>query len=128
MKLYHNQRHYSRSRLSVAATLAPEGEDAFGVEVVDLSMGGMFVHSERNIDSGTNCQVSILLGHFKHELPLTAKGVVVRNSSEGIALRFESIELEAVPNLQSLIVEHADDPEKTELEFSSHGGWIFTPS
>jgi len=127
MKLYHNQRQYSRSMVSIAATLTPEGSESFGVQVVDLSMGGMFVHSERMLDAGAPCSVSILLGHFKHELPLIAKGVVVRSSSEGIALRFESIEMESIPDIQSLIIDHADDPEKTELEFSSHGGWIFTP-
>ena len=127
MKLHNNQRQYSRSKVSIAATLTPEGSESFSVKVVDLSMGGMFVHSERMLNAGVSCSLSILLGHFKHELPLTAKWVVVRSSSEGIAIRFESIEMESIPDMQSLIIDHADDPEKTELEFSSHGGWIFTP-
>ncbi|MFQ5345802.1 MAG: PilZ domain-containing protein [Mariprofundus sp.] len=127
MKLYHNQRQYSRSKVSIAATLTPEGGEAFGVQVADLSMGGMFIHTDTVLEVGARCKVSLLLGHFKHELPMIADAVVVRGFKEGIALKFNSIQLENVASLQHVIVDHADDPEQAELEFSSHGGWIFSP-
>jgi len=127
MKLYHNQRQYSRSQVSIAATLTLHGGEAFGVQVADLSMGGMFIHTDTVLEAGIQCQVSLLLGHFKHELPMIADAVVVRVFKDGIALKFKSIQLESVASIQSVIVDHADDPEQAELEFSSHGGWIFSP-
>ncbi len=127
MKLYHNQRQYSRSKVSIGATLSPDNGEAFGVEIVDLSMGGLFVHTDRQLQKGEHCKVSMLLGHVQHELPILADAVVVRTVANGIALRFESIQLENVSSMQRVIIDHAEDPEQTELEFSSHGGWIFSP-
>jgi len=127
MKLYHNQRQYSRSKVAIAATLTPEGGDSFGVEVVDLSMGGVFVHSDQALKPGSLCQVNMLLGHFKHELPLVADAIVIRSIKEGIALRFEDVKLESIPAMQNVIVDHAEDPDQVAMEFSSHGGWIFSP-
>ncbi len=127
MKVYHNQRQYSRSKVSISATLTPENGDAFSVEVVDLSMSGMFLHTDHRLEAGSKCQVSILLGHFKHELPILADAVVVRSIENGIALRFESVRLESFTSMQDVIVEHAEDPAQAALECSSHGGFIFTP-
>jgi len=127
MKLYHNQRLYSRSKVSIAATLTTEDGNSFGVEVADLSMGGMFIHADNVLEAGSRCQVSMLLGHFKHELPIIADAIVIRTVQEGTALRFESIKLESIPNIQNMIVDHSDDPDQAILEFSSHGGWVFTP-
>lgn len=127
MKLYHNQRQYSRSKVSIAATLSIQDGKTFGVKVVDLSMGGIFIQTSNKLKNGTRCQVSMLLGHTQHELPILADAVVVRTVRDGVALRFEFVKLESIPSVQSLIVEHADDPDQTELEFSSHGGWVFSP-
>jgi len=127
MKLYHNQRQYSRSKVSIAATLSTRDGNAFGVEVADLSMGGVFVHTDKQLEEGEHCQISMLLGHIQHELPILADAIVVRNVPNGIALRFESIQLESIASMQHVIVDHADDPDQAELEFSSHGGWIFSP-
>lgn len=127
MKLYHNQRQYSRSKVSIAATLTPEDGESFGVEVVDLSMGGVFIHSAQVLKAGSRCQVNMLLGHFKHELPIIADAIVIRTLENGIALRFESVKLESIPSMQNVIVDHAEDPDQAAMEFSTHGGWIFTP-
>jgi len=127
MKLYHNQREYSRSKVAIAATLTPEGGDSFGVEVVDLSMGGVFVHSDQALKPGTICQINMLLGHFKHELPLVAGAIVIRSVKEGIALRFEDVKLESIPAMQHVIVDHAEYPDQAAMEFSTHGGWISSP-
>lgn len=127
MKTHRNHRNYSRSKVSVGAVLSPEGGESFGVEVVDLSMSGVFLRSTTLLPMGTRCQLSILLGHFKHELPIITEGTVVRTDKDGVALRFESVKVESTAPLQQVIVENADDPEQVHMEISSHGGWIFTP-
>jgi len=127
MKTYHNQRQYSRSQVSIAATLMFEGEEPFGVDVVDLSMGGVFLHTERKFAVGRACKVGLLLGHIKHELPLLADAKVVRLLEHGIALKFNSINVENIEPLQDVIVDHAADPEQAQVEFSKTGGWVFNP-
>ncbi|MDQ6969099.1 MAG: PilZ domain-containing protein [Mariprofundus sp.] len=127
MKLHHNQRQYSRSKVAIAATLTPEKGKAFAVEVVDLSMSGIFVHTDQTLAPNSQCQVSILLGHYQHELPILADAVVVRSIDDGIALCFKSVKLESFTSMQHVIVEHADDPKQAAVECSSHGGFIFTP-
>jgi len=127
MKLHQNKRQYSRSKVSIAAILTPEGGEAFGVDVVDLSMSGIFLHTEQSLEPESKCQISILLGHSKHALPILADAVVVRSMDGGIALRFESVKLDCFASMQHVIVENADDPEQATVECSSHGGFIFTP-
>jgi len=127
MKLHQNQRQYSRSKVSIAAMLTPEGGEAFGVEVVDLSMSGIFLHAEQSLEPESKCKISILLGEFKHALPIIADAVVVRSMDSGIALRFEAVKLDCLTSMQHVIVENADDPKQAEVECSMHGGFIFTP-
>jgi len=126
MKLHH-KRNYTRSKVPVGAILTAEGGEPFGVEVVDISMSGVFLRTDTQLAMGRKCQISILLGHFNHELPIIAEGTVVRTCADGMALKFETVKLESTANLQNLIVENADDPEQVHLECSSHGGWIFSP-
>ncbi|TLS68610.1 PilZ domain-containing protein [Mariprofundus erugo] len=127
MKSHDNRRNYSRSRVSVGATLTPEGEEPFGVEVADLSMTGVFLRCTAGLPVGCKCTISILFGHFMHELPIVATARVVRVVDGGMALRFDSVRLESSVELQQLVVEHADDPEQARLECSKGGGWIFRP-
>ncbi|PIP01738.1 MAG: PilZ domain-containing protein [Zetaproteobacteria bacterium CG12_big_fil_rev_8_21_14_0_65_54_13] len=127
MKTHRNHRNYSRSKVSVGATLTPEGGKLIDVEVVDLSMSGVFVRGITSLAMGSKCQICILFGHFKHELPIIAEGTVVRTDNDGVALRFSDVRVDSAPKLEELIVDHADNPEEAHLEISSHGGWIFTP-
>lgn len=127
MTKHDNARKYSRSQVSIAAILTPSGGEPIDVDVVDISMGGMFLHTDKKLTAGTRCQIKILLGHFKHELPIGADGIIVRTIEDGIALKFSSVKIETAPELQSLIVFNSDDPEQAAVEFSKHGGWIFNP-
>ncbi|GAV19969.1 PilZ domain protein [Mariprofundus micogutta] len=123
-----NHRKFSRSQVSVAALLTLENMEPVEVMVMDVSMNGALLQTDLKLDPGTPCNVSILLGHFQHELPIEAAGIVVRTIETGIALKFESVKIDSTPRLQSLIIDHAEDPEQVEVEFSQNGGWIFNPN
>ena len=122
-----NARKYSRSQVAITAILTPAGNMPFEVEVADLSMGGMFVHTDAKLAPGTKCHIRILLGHFKHEMPIEAEGTIIRTIKDGVALKFKSTKIEPVAELQNLIVSNSDNPEKVAVEFSNHGGWVFNP-
>ncbi|MDQ6992705.1 MAG: PilZ domain-containing protein [Mariprofundus sp.] len=128
MRSHHNLRDYSRSTVAIRGTLSVENGKPIGAEVLDLSMSGIFVRcGELILDAGCQCQISILFGHFKHELPMIVQGSVTRSNEKGIAIKFHTIQLESATNLKHLITMNAQDPEQIELEYSRHGGWIFTP-
>ncbi|NWF37458.1 PilZ domain-containing protein [Mariprofundus sp. KV] len=122
-----NHRRYTRSQVEVAALLTIEHQEPVEVEVLDVSMNGTFLKTNLKLEAGTRCTVSILLGHFQHELPIEAEAVVVRATAMGLALRFESVKIDSTPRLQTLIVDHAEDPKQVQLEFSQQGGFIFNP-
>jgi len=122
-----NHRKFSRSQVAVSALLTLEHQEPVEVEVLDVSMNGTFLKSELKLDAGTHCKVSILLGHFQHELPIEAEAIVVRATAMGLALRFVSVKIDSTPRLQNLIVDNAEDPEQAQVEFSQQGGWIFNP-
>lgn len=121
-----NHRKFSRSKVEVAALLTIDS-DPVEVMVADISMNGALLKSSLKPEAGTRCILSILLGHFQHELPIEAEATVVRTLDYGIALRFESVKIDSTPRLQHLIVANAEKPEEAQLEFSEHGGWIFNP-
>ena len=123
-----NVRKFSRSKVSVGAILVPKGGTPIDVEVVDISMSGIFVHTDQKLAVGTSCQVKILLGHFRHEMPIGAAGSVVRCHDGGIAIKFDEVKIDTAQELQNLIAFNADDPERTIVEFSQQGGWIFNPT
>ncbi len=123
-----NHRKFSRSQVAVAALLSFEGKEPVEVMVMDVSMNGALLQTDLRFDPGTHCNVSILLGHFQHELPIEAAGIVVRSFEDGLALRFESVKIDSTPRLQNLIIDHAEDPGQVEVEFSKNGGWIFNPN
>jgi len=123
-----NVRKFSRSKVSIAAILVPKGGTPIDVEVVDISMSGIFVHADKKLAVGTRCQVKILLGHFRHEMPIGAAGSVVRCHDGGIAIKFDEVKIDTAQELQNLIAFNSEDPERTIVEFSQHGGWIFNPT
>jgi len=125
--LNRNHRKFSRSQVSVAALLTLEDQEPVEVEVLDVSMNGTFLKSGLKLAAGTHCKVSILLGHFQHELPIEAEAIVVRATAMGLALSFVSVKIDSTPRLQNLIVDHAEDPNQVQLELSQQGGFIFNP-
>ena len=123
-----NHRKFSRSEVNVTALLTMSGESEVNdVEVIDVSMSGMFIGTSMRPELAARCHVSILLGHFKHELPIEAEAQVVRVTDAGVALRFTQLYLDRLPALKSLIVDHSENPEEAKVEFTRSGGWVFTP-
>jgi len=121
-----DSRKYTRSKISIAAQLTPEGGEPIDIMVDDLSLHGMLVHAEQQLEVGQPCRVRILLGRFKHELPMIATGSVVRTQDEYLAIQFGSIGIEAHEELESMILSHSEDPVQCLKEFSQ-SELIFDP-
>lgn len=95
-------------------------------EVIDLAMHGMFLRSNNPPATGSACQATIRLGHIRRELSIEAECTVVHVVGNHVALRFDSVKLEGT-NQNQQHIEHLEEMGLERLEFSSHGGWVFTP-
>ena len=114
----HQSREYSRSKISIAAELIPEGGEAMQVEVKDLSLHGIMVHAEKLLEIGQKCQIRIMVGHYQQELPITAEGSVVRIQGSDFAIQFDSVGVESNEELERKILTSSDDPDQCLKEFT----------
>ena len=111
-------RKYTRSKIAVAAQYIPEGGEPVDVMVKDLSLHGIMVKAVETLEIGQKCHIRILLGHYKHELPIVAQGSVIRAQGEYFAIKFNTVGFESNESLENLILTHSDDPAQSLSEFS----------
>jgi hypothetical protein len=119
-------RKHTRSNISIAAQLTLENGEIMQVMVKDLSLHGILVHAEQTLEIGQKCQIRILLGHQKHELPINAEGSVVRIQDEYLAIEFGCVGVGAKGELESTILTHSTDPDQCLKEFRQ-SEFIFDP-
>ena len=85
----------------------------------DISMKGMFVETQVKIPEGTPCDLEILLTGSSTRLALTIKGTITRQEEDGLAIGFESIDLDSFIHLKNIILYNVTDPEEVEKEMLS---------
>jgi len=119
-----NKKPASEGVPATASISLPDGSTLEG-EIIDLAMHGMFLRSNNPPATGCACQAIIRLGHIRHELSIEAECTVVHVVGTHVALRFDSVKLEGTEQNQH--IEHLEELGLERLEFSSHGGWVFTP-
>jgi len=112
-----NAREFIRSDISIAARVTPVDKAPLDVMVRDLSMNGILVQSSQSLPMGCQCRVEILIGHYMHELPLCAEGVVIRAFENKMAICFNAIGIETSEEFESMILFHSDNPEQCLQEF-----------
>ncbi|PIP01739.1 MAG: PilZ domain-containing protein [Zetaproteobacteria bacterium CG12_big_fil_rev_8_21_14_0_65_54_13] len=110
---------------AISVTL-PDGE-VIHSEIIDMTNHGVFIHCSSALAAGSECQTTIRIGHLHHELAITAACVVVHVAGNNMVLRFKSLNVEGADKLQGESIEHLEGLEIERLEFSDHGGWVFSP-
>ncbi len=75
----------------------------------DLSLKGIFVHTKEDIPIGTKCEVDIILTGLIDSITLQMKGKVVRKDSDGIAILFDSVDLDSYTHLKNIVRYNALD-------------------
>jgi hypothetical protein len=85
----------------------------------DISIEGIFVKTQDKIPEGTPCDLEILLTGSSTRLVLTIKGIMRRQEENGLAIGFESMDLDSFMHLKNIILYNATDPEEVEKEMLS---------
>jgi hypothetical protein len=85
----------------------------------DMSIKGMFVKTQDKIPEGAPCDLEILLTGSSTRLALTIKGTITRQEENGLAIGFESMDLDSFMHLKNIILYNVTDPEEVEKEMLS---------
>lgn len=118
-----NAREFSRIEIPVTVRLSMDGDKIVSSsKVVNISMNGMQLCAEHTMSVGDQCQVEVLFGDPDNALSIFAEGKIARIISDGLAVNFESIELESFDHLKNLISYNAGDVDQVEREFAEHLG------
>jgi hypothetical protein len=88
-----------------AATIQLDGSSR------DLSLGGVFVNTDKKILLNTRCKVKILLSGLNPPLFLEIDGKIVRTDASGIAIAFESMDLDSYTHLKNIVRYNATHPD-----------------
>jgi len=77
----------------------------------DLSLNGIFVNTDHKIPLQSPCRVKILLSGLKPPLFLEMEGRIVRTDASGIAITFESMDLDSYTHLKNIVRYNVSDPD-----------------
>ena len=117
------KRGFSRVPFNTQIEVRAKGRLIRSQEGVNISMRGILLTTAEAIPPAeTPCQVTIVLGGTEHPVIIDAKGTMVRSQEGSLAVEFTELDLDSYHQLQRLIVNNADDPERAEQEFAAHWG------
>ncbi len=70
----------------------------------DLSIKGVFVYTDADIPLKSKCHVEIVLTGTIDSFKLQMEGTVIRKNEDGMAIVFESIDLDSYTHLKNLLM------------------------
>ena len=77
----------------------------------DLSMRGLFVKTGEPFSVGMQCDIEVMLTGTVDKVVLTMRGTVVRQEKTGMAVYFDSIDLDSYAHLKKLVQYNAKFPD-----------------
>jgi hypothetical protein len=77
----------------------------------DLSLKGIFVHTREEAVLGTKCQIEVNLTGMTEPLSLCMQGKIIRKDLNGIAVEFDSMDLDSYTHLKNLVRYNTADPD-----------------
>ncbi len=107
-----DRRKHSRVGFTTAIKVALEagGEKInFDGNSNDLSLKGIFVTTQNSFSSGTKCSIRICLTGGIDKIELMIKGTVVRNSSNGMGIEFDSMDIDTYSHLKNIVYYNSVD-------------------
>lgn len=104
-------RRFSRVRFKVAATITV-ADHRFQGEVENLSMTGMYLVTTERLALADAVEIAITLVGALPEVVVRFDGRVSRIDENGLAFRFELIDLDSYLHLKNIIAYNSDDPDK----------------
>lgn len=111
-------RLFSRVNFQVSATISTATRRFHG-QVENLSMNGMFMVTNEQLQPGEAVDISIVLNGTSPEIDIAISARVSRIVAEGIAFTFDKIDLDSYTHLKNIVTYNIDDADKI-LEEINH--------
>ena len=103
------QRHSRRIPIAYQVKLVAEDQMITFPTALNLSMGGILLNGPGRLPVGSHCGVAILLADGGTGRRIVARGTVVRNDAQGMAIAFsKALDRNSEDSLRALI--HSLDP------------------
>ncbi len=116
------QRRNMRSSISARAELRLHTGVLMEGNSRDISLTGIFIHTDRMLPVGNTCHLTVVLEGGASEFRIDTKGEVVRVDEDGIAVEFYEVALDSLQHLCKLLLYNADEPELIEEELAATAG------
>lgn len=77
----------------------------------DLSMRGLFVKTAEDFHRGSSCDIEVVLSGTIDGVVLKMKGTVIRKEPTGVAVYFNSVDIDSYAHLKKLVQYNAKFPD-----------------
>lgn len=112
-----NRRQFSRIRFQTEARLSlPSGES--GVEVLDLSLKGALVHSERSLSSHIGSQGTLIIRLDEMGTVIHMEVTIAHQEGATFGLKCREIDLDSITHLRRLVELNLGDEKLLERELT----------
>ncbi|MDY0042188.1 MAG: PilZ domain-containing protein [Desulforhabdus sp.] len=102
------KRHFTRVLFKTEAMVQYK-EKCFREEVMNLSMKGMFFKTKERIPLEESVDIRIFLSGGSSELAINVAGKVVRQEEEGLAVKFDEIDIDSFIHLKNVVAYNTGD-------------------
>jgi len=100
------RRRYSRVGFKTAIRILLEADGRqidLKASSRDLSLKGIFIHTQDTFPCGTKCSVRVYLTGTIEEIELLIKGTIVRLSDSGMGIGFDSMDVDSYSHLKNIV-------------------------
>jgi predicted nucleotidyltransferase len=113
------RREFTRVPFDARASLLQKSREASGA-VMNLSLSGLFLRTEKRFDLGSDVDVIVFLSGDSSELTINMKGRIVRHEVFGMAVSFSmrEIELDSLVHLRNVVAYNTGNDEEIIREYT----------
>ena len=105
---------------SVTVKSLSSGKVLRGLASKDISMKGIYCFTDEPFEKDSPCTVELQLTGTSSELWLRIDGKVVRTDSTGMAIIFDSMDLDAFIHLKNILYYNSGEPDRIDQEIIRH--------
>jgi hypothetical protein len=110
------KRRYTRVAFQAMASVQG-GQTSFSGMVDNLSMKGMFVLTNEIVKCDIPLEISIVLSGTSSVLSIRAKGVALRQTDTGVAIKFLEMDVDSFVYLRNVVAMNSDDADACDEEY-----------
>ncbi len=113
------ERNFSRVDFTIAAKVVA-GDRSLTGTVENLSLNGVFVKTDEKLPVDEQVHIDVTLSGISPDLVLSLSGVVVRVTEEGMALKFQKVDLDTFTHLKNIISYKSGNADKVMDELMDY--------